>query len=95
MASRLFNVRLDADRLRKARRLRGAGRNLADVVREAIDTEYTALAKPAARSDPAAIVAGIIDRFKDPEEVPVRSYDVHDARAARRAVVRSLTRRKR
>lgn len=95
MTSKLFNVRLDEKRLRKARRLRESGRNLADVVRDAIDTEYGAVMKPTAASDPAGVVADIIRRFPDPPDLPARPYDVHDARAARRAIASSLTRRPR
>ena len=90
MASKLFNVRLDDRRLRKARRLRESGRNLADVVREAIDTEYEALARPRAAGDPAAVVTAILARFPDPPDLAPRAYDVHDARAARDAVRRGL-----
>ena len=95
MASKLFNVRLDDKRVRKARRLRESGRNLSDVVREAIDTEYGALVKPTAATDPAGVVAAIIDRFPDPQDLPARDYDVHDAGAARRAIANSLKRRPR
>jgi hypothetical protein len=90
MASKLFNVRLDDKRLRKARKLRESGRNLADVVREAIDTEYSRMAGPRGPADPAAIVTGILDRLPDPAGLPLRPYDVHDAQAARQAVTRGL-----
>jgi hypothetical protein len=95
MASKLFNVRLDEKRLRKAQRLRESGRNLADVVREAIDMEYGALVKPTAATDPAGVVAAIIERFPDSADLPRRTYDVHDARVARTAIARALKRRPR
>ena len=43
MSSRLVNVRLDAERLRKARKLRERGVRLSDVVREAIDKRFLQL----------------------------------------------------
>ena len=45
MSSRLVNVRLDADRLRKAQTLRARGMALSDVVREAIDERFAALSE--------------------------------------------------
>jgi hypothetical protein len=95
MASKLFNVRLDDKRLRKVRRLRESGRNLADVVREAIDTEYGALSKPGSAADPAEVVALVFERFPDPPDLPERTYDVHNSRAARQAVTKALKRRPR
>jgi hypothetical protein len=93
VTSKLFNVRLDEKRLRKARRLRESGRKLADVVREAIDTEYGALVKPTAATDPVGVVTAILDRFPDPADLSPRTYDVHDARAARSAIAGALKRR--
>ena len=95
MASKLFNVRLDERRRRKADRLRASGRNLSDVVRDAIDTEYDTLAQPHAAGDPAEVVSSILDRFPDPSGLTPRSYDVHDARAARSAIRRAVNRRRR
>lgn len=95
MASKLFNVRLDEQRRRKADRLRASGRNLSDVVRDAIDTEYDAIAQPEAARDPVSVVSAILDRFPDPPGVTPRSYDVHDARAARNAITRAVKRRRR
>jgi len=95
VTSKLFNVRLDDKRLRKARKLRESGRNLADVVRDAIDTEYAALASPRDAGDPAGIVAAILERYPDPADLRARTYDVHDARAARAAVARALKRQTR
>ena len=95
MASKLFNVRLDEQRRRKADRLRASGRNLSDVVRDAIDTAYDALGQPEGARDPAAVVSAILDRFPDPAGLAPRSYDVHDAGAARRAITRAVKRRRR
>jgi hypothetical protein len=92
--ARLVNVRLDAARLRKARALRKRGVALSDVVREAIDARYGQL-QSTPRSDVKAIVSRIFDEHPDPGDLPERDYDVHDRQAARRAIVRTMTRRKR
>lgn len=94
MKPRLVNVRLDPDRVRKARALRKRGIALSDVVREAIDERYGHL-QTTPRSDVTAIVRRIFDEHPDPVDLPERDYDVHDRRASRRAIVRTLTRRTR
>ena len=94
MKPRLVNVRLDAARLRKAQALRRRGIALSDVVREAIDARYGQL-QSTPRSDVKAIVNRIFDEHPDPGDLPERDYDVHDRQAARRAIVRTMTRRKR
>ena len=94
MKPRLVNVRLDAARLRKAQTLRRRGIALSDVVREAIDARYGQL-QSAPRSDVTAIVRRIFDEHPDPADLPERGYDVHDRQAARRAIVRTMARRKR
>ena len=94
MKPRLVNVRLDAARLRKAQVLRRRGIALSDVVREAIDARYGQL-QAAPRSDVKATVSRIFDEHPDPADLPERDYDVHDRHAARRAIVRTMTRRKR
>ena len=94
MKSRLVNVRLDAARLRKALALRERGVALSDVVREAIDERYGQL-QTTTRSDVKAVVQRIFDEHPDPPDVPVRTYDVHDRAAARRAILRGTTRKKR
>jgi hypothetical protein len=93
--SKLYNVRLDERRSRKVRKLRESGYALSDVVREAIDAKYDALAASGRPVDPAAVVAGILERYPDLPAAPRRSYDVHDSHAARRAVRRALQRRRR
>ncbi len=92
MAGKLVNVRLDVDRLRKARALRAQGVALSDVVREAIDDRFSALRRSRSRDDIAAIVSRILDQNPDPPDLPPRDYDVHDRRAARAAIVRKLRR---
>ncbi|HTM04982.1 MAG TPA: hypothetical protein VL173_15850 [Vicinamibacterales bacterium] len=86
MKSRLINVRLDAERLRKAQRLREKGVALSDVVREAIDERYGEVTARDERGAAGDILAGILARFPDPRDLPARTYDVHDAGAARRAI---------
>jgi hypothetical protein len=88
------NVRLDAARLRKAHALRQRGVVLSDVVREAIDERYGQL-QTTARGDVKGIVRRIFEEHPDPPDLPGRTYDVHDRAAARRAIVRSIARKKR
>lgn len=90
MASRLVNVRLDEDRLRKAQALRERGVALSDVVREAIDARFAALNKDSAPPDVKAIVQEILRRHPDAADLPPRDYDVGDRRAARSAILRKL-----
>ena len=92
MASKLVNVRLDGDRIEKARRLRERGVALSDVVREAIDERYAELAG-SADADARTIVRDIFERYPDPPRLLPRGDDVHDARAARDAVRLSLRKR--
>jgi hypothetical protein len=91
---KLYNVRLDETRSRKVRRLRESGCTLSDVVRDAIDARYEALGQPGRGVDPAAVVAGILERYPDDPADAEREYDVHDGVAARRAVRRALGRRR-
>ncbi len=89
MGSRLVNVRLDSERLRKAQTLRRRGVALSDVVREAIDERFSAL-QSTSRVDIKAIVRRIFEQYPDPSDLPPRDYDVHDRHAAREAVLRKL-----
>jgi hypothetical protein len=93
MKSRLVNVRLDADRLRKAQTLRKRGVALSDVVREAIDARYGEL-QSAPRHDAQAVIRRIFEEHPDPADLPSRDYDVHDRAAARRGIVRKMTRKR-
>jgi hypothetical protein len=95
MASHLINVRLDHDRLRKARRLRSAGVVLSDLVREAIDARFDAIGRPLTARGVAAAIAGILERYPDPTALPASSYNVHVAADARAAVLGRLARRPR
>ena len=88
MSSRLVNVRLDAERLRKARTLRKRGVALSDVVRQAIDERSSNLeAEP---PDIKTIIGRMFEKYPDPTDLPPRRYDVHDRRAARGAILRRL-----
>lgn len=90
MTHRLVNVRLDPDRLEKARRLREDGLTLSDLVREAIDRRYEQLVGSRKRSNADAIMAGIYEEHPDPPDLPPRDYDVHVADEARQAVRHKL-----
>ena len=90
MTSRLVNVRLDADRLRKAQTLRARGMALSDVVREAIDERFAALRRTESRLDVRAIIRRIFEQYPDPPGLPSRDYDFYDRRAARAAILRKL-----
>lgn len=89
MSSRLINVRLDADRIRKAQRLRERGVALSDVVREAIDERFSEL-RSESQPDVKAIISRMFDQYPDPPDLAPREYDVHDRHAARKAVLGKL-----
>lgn len=90
MSSRLVNVRLDIERVRKAHALRERGIALSDVVREAIDERFAALHRSESQPDVRTIVRRIFEQYPDPLDLLARDYDVHDRRAARRAILRKL-----
>lgn len=92
MPSRLLNVRLDEERVRKARALRERGIALSDVIREAIDERFANLSRPQSPSELQATVSRIFERYPDPPDLPSRDYDVHNRRAARAAILRKLGR---
>lgn len=94
MGSRLVNVRLDENRLKKAKRLRERGIAISDVVRQAIDERYLQLEPLGRYRDVRAIMTSLFERYPDTPNVPARSYDVHDAKQARAAVTRRLRRRR-
>jgi hypothetical protein len=93
MASRLVNVRLDPERLRKADELRARGIRLSDLVRQAIDERYAQAAFALSPSTVTAVVQRIFEQHPDPAGLPARGYDVHDRRAARAAIRRRLKHR--
>ena len=90
MTSRLVNVRLDADRLRKAQTLRARGMALSDVVREAIDERFAALRRPESPLEVRTIIRRIFEQYPDPPDLPSRDYDIYDRHAARVAILRKL-----
>jgi hypothetical protein len=92
VASRLLNVRLDEERVRKVRMLRERGVALSDVVREAIDARFATLSRLESSSEIQAAVRRILERYPDPPDLPPRGYNVHNRRAARAAIRRKLGR---
>jgi hypothetical protein len=95
MGTRLVNVRLDEERIRKARALRASGIAVSDLLREAIDDRYERVVRPPKGLDVAAIMRRIFEEYPDPPDLPPRGYDAHDRAATRRAVVRRLRRKAR
>jgi len=91
MRSRLINVRLDEERVRKARKLRDHGIVLSELVREAIDSRFDALAKPGDVLNVDALIDRLFERYPDPPDLPPRTYDVKDASQARSAIRRRLS----
>ena len=89
MGSRLINVRLDSERLRKVRTLRERGVRLSDVVREAIDEKFLRL-RPEPQPDTKSLIRRIFEQYPDPPGLPPRGYNVHDRSAARQAILRKL-----
>ena len=89
MSSRLINVRLDPERVRKARVLRERGVKLSDVVRDASDEEFLKC-RNAPQSDVKTLIRRIFELYPDPPGLPLRGYDVHDRVAARRAIRKKL-----
>ncbi len=92
MASRLVNVRLDEERLRKAQTLRESGVALSDLVREAIDERFDELSGSGTAEDVRAVIERIFEQYPDPPDLPPREYDVHDRDEARRAIIGKLRR---
>ena len=90
MNKRLVNVRLDEQRLERARRLRDNGIALSDLVRDAIDRRYEQLVKSSRGRDVEAIMKEIYEQYPDPPGLPPRSYDVHDRHEAMSAILRKL-----
>lgn len=92
MASRLVNVRLDEDRVRKAQTLRESGVALSDLVREAIDERFDELVGSGTARGLKAVMKRIFEQYPDPPDLPPRGYDVHDRDKARRAIIGKLRR---
>lgn len=100
MSSRLVNVRLDQEHLRKAKVLRQNGIALSDLVRTAIDEKYDqALVSRPAHDVPAILARLDLEYPISAGTLPERKYSVHDrqqaARAIRKGLARSSRRRRR
>ena len=96
VSSRLVNVRLDEDRLRKVNALRKQGIALSDLLRAAIDEGYErALARREPR-DVRALFARLDAEYPIlANDLPRPTYDVHDRHRAAAAIRRRLDRRRR
>ncbi len=92
MGSRLVNVRLDEERVRKVHMLREQGLALSDVIREAIDERFDQLNRSRKVRDVRNIIQRIFEQHPDPAGLPPRGYNVHDRKAARAAIVEKLRR---
>ncbi len=95
MSSRLVNVRLDEERLRKAKALREKGIALSDLVRTAIDERYDEAFSSRGPRDVRAILARLDAEYPiAAKDLPPLEYDVHDRRQAAAAVRKRLGRRR-
>jgi hypothetical protein len=95
MGSRLVNVRLDEERLRKAKALREKGISLSDLVRAAIDERYERDRSSRGPRD----VPAIFERLDAEYPITVKAlrpskYDVHDRRQAAAAIRKRLVRKR-
>lgn len=91
MSSRLFNVRLDEERLRRAKVLRENGITLSDVVRTAIDQRYEEFLSSCGPRDVSAILAKLDAEYPIAEDdLPPSRYDVHDRLQAADAIRKRL-----
>ncbi len=95
MSSRLVNVRLDEERLRKAKALRKKGIALSDLVRTAIDERYERSLSSRGPRDVRAIFARLDAEYPiTAKDLPPLKYDVHDRRQAAAAIRNRLDRRR-
>lgn len=90
MKSRLVNVRLDEERLRKARSLRERGLALSDVMREAIDERFERLNRSRNVCDVRNIIQDIFEQYPDPAGLAPRPYNVHDRKITRAVIAEKL-----
>jgi hypothetical protein len=91
----ILNVRLDPEDHRRAQVLKRAGVQLSGLVREAIRREYARRLPRSAEQSARALMDRIHSDHPDPADLPERDYDVHDRRAARRAIQRRLRQKRR
>lgn len=92
MKSRLVNVRLDEERLRKARTLRERGLALSDVMREAIDERFESLNRSRKVCDVRNMIRDIFEQYPDPAGLAPRPYNVYDRKIARAVIGEKLRR---
>jgi hypothetical protein len=90
MKSRLVNIRLDQERLRKVKALRAAGTTISDLVREAIDERYAKLSEPKFPLDIQGVRKRLFELYPDPPDLVEADYDVHDRDATRAHIIRLL-----
>ena len=95
MSSRLVNVRLDEERLRKAKALREKGIALSDLIRTAIDERYEQDLASRGPRDVRAIFARLDAKYPiTAKDLPPLKYDVHDRQQAAAAIRKRLDRRR-
>jgi len=91
----LLNVRLSADDARRAVELRKTGVQISRIVREVIRAEHERRVRQhRAQRRTAEILAEIYAAHPDPSRAARRAFDLRDRRAARRAILRKLRRRR-
>src|SRR4030095_3940318 len=95
MSSRLVNVRLDENRLRKTKALREMGIALSDLVRTAIDERYELALSSRGPRDVRAIFARLDAEYPiTAKDLPPLKYNVHDRRQAAAEIRKRLNRRR-
>jgi hypothetical protein len=93
-SKRLVNVRLDEERLRKAKALRKKGLALSEIVRAAIDQRYEQALSEGRPRDVGAIFARLDDHFPlAAKDLPPLEHDVHDRRQAAAAIHKRFDKR--
>ena len=96
MSTRLVNVRLDEERLRKAKALRKKGISLSDLVRAAIDQRCEHALSSRGPRDVRAIFTRLDAEYPiSARDLGPLKYDVHDRRQAATAIRKRLVRRRR
>ena len=95
MSSRLVNVRLDEERLRKVKALREKGIGLSGLIRTAIDQRYEQALSSRGPRDVRAIFARLDAEYPiTPKDLPPPKYDVHDRRQAAAAIRKHFDRKR-
>ena len=90
---KLLNVRLGDEDARRVAYLRQAGIQLSRLVREAIRAEYDRrVGHRGTHRRPAQVMAEIYAACPDPPDLPARTIDLRDRKAARAAVLATMRR---